>query len=176
VKWTRIPDLGRTLSGMEATPTTAASQTPGGGTPHLEYRITTFDSGATRVTAYLSPTHDFDAGPTGLRYAVSIDDEAPRIVDIHADSSSTSRTDGNRAWERSVADNVKIFVSQHVIARPGEHTLKFWLVDPGVVLQKLVVHSADLPNSYLGPPESYYRPAGTPVTKAADGATGTRQR
>lgn len=157
VRWTRIPDLGRTLSGMTVMPTTAQSVTPGGASPRLEYRITTFDSGAVKVSAYLSPTHNFDAG-VGLRYAVSIDDEAPQIVDIHSDSSSTSRTDGNRAWEQSVADNVKLFTSQHTVARPGEHVVKFWMVDPAVVLQKLVVSFVDVPQSYLGPPESYYRP------------------
>jgi hypothetical protein len=38
---------------------------------------------------------------------------------------------------------------------PGYHTLKFRMVDPGVVLEKLVVSQGRLPESYLGPPESY---------------------
>jgi hypothetical protein len=161
VKWLRIPDLGRTLSGVTPTPTTAATQTPGGAAPHLEYRVFLFDSGAVKVSAYLSPTHNV-LGTQGLRYAVSFDDDAPVMVNIHADSSSTARTDGNRAWEQSVADNIKLFESTHTLARPGEHVLKFWMVDPGVVLQKLVIAPGDLPNSYLGPPESFYRPgAGT---------------
>ena len=46
-------------------------------------------------------------------------------------------------------------VSQHTLARPGAHVLKFWAVDPGVVLQKLVISAGDLPQTYLGPPESF---------------------
>jgi hypothetical protein len=30
------------------------------------------------------------------------------------------------------------------------------MVDPGVVLEKLVVSQGQLPSSYLGPPESYH--------------------
>jgi len=31
------------------------------------------------------------------------------------------------------------------------------MVDSGIVLEKLVVSSAHLPTSYLGPPESYHQ-------------------
>jgi hypothetical protein len=44
-----------------------------------------------------------------------------------------------------------------VVARPGTHVLKFWAVDAGVVLQKIVVDLGGERPSYLGPPESFRR-------------------
>jgi hypothetical protein len=148
IRWLRIPDLGRTLSGMTPVPVTSASRTPAGDSPRLEYRMFLFDSGAVTVTAYLSPTRDFSGAAHGLRYAISLDEEAPQIVNVTADSSL-------KAWERSVSENVTTMVTTHQVAHPGEHRLKFWMVDPGVVLQKLVVDAGGVRPSYLGPPESY---------------------
>jgi hypothetical protein len=149
IHWVRIPDLGRTGSGMTAMPVTIARQTPGGASPRLEYGTHLFDSGDVEVTVYVSPTLDYN-GVQGLRYGISFDDEPPQIVNIHADTTL-------RAWERSVSDNVITAVSRHRLEQPGDHVLKFWLVDPGIVLQKIVVDAGGVKPSYLGPPESFYR-------------------
>ena len=60
-----------------------------------------------------------------------------------------------RDWETSVKDGVRKSGSRHTLAGPGYHTLKFWMVDPAMVLQKLVVNLGGVKPSYLGPPESY---------------------
>ena len=155
ITWGRIPNLGRTGDAVTAYPVTAPSQTPGGDRPHLEYRMYLFSSGPVTVHAYLSPTFDFK-GTDGLRYAVSFDDEAPQVVNMHT-AGSLDPDRYHPDWNRMVANNTQLSTSTHVLATPGEHVLKFWLVDPGVVLQKLVVDTGGLKPSYLGPPESYFR-------------------
>ena len=154
IKWQHLPDLGRTAGAMTPMPVTATSQTPGGSAPHLEYNFHVFTSGDVQVQAYFSPTLNFN-GSDGLRYGISIDDEAPQVINIHPDL-------GNRPWERSVADNIRLLTSRHRLS-PGPHVLKYWMVDPGVVLQKIVVDTGSLKPSYLGPPESHYK--GRSITK-----------
>jgi hypothetical protein len=149
VRWVRIPGLGRTLSGMTAFPVTAPRQTPGADSPRLDYRMHLFGGGDVTVRATFSPTLDFHA--TGLRYAVSFDDEPPQVVNLAADTTL-------KAWEQWVSDNAITTATRHHLAEAGSHVLHYWLVDPGVVLQRLVVERRPVRPSYLGPPESFHRP------------------
>jgi hypothetical protein len=148
ITWTRIPGLGRTLSAMTPDPVTAASQMPDSESPRLEYRIYLFTKGEVEVKAYLCPTLNFNNNE-GLHYGISFDDQPPQIINMHAKGTFQD-------WEESVRNNVTTSTSNHMLAEAGPHLLKFWMVDPGVVLQKLVVVTGEPKNSYLGPPESTF--------------------
>jgi hypothetical protein len=147
ITWQRIPDLGRTLSAMTPFPVTAPTQSPSGDSPRLEYQIYLFSKGEITVKAYLSPTLNFHNNQ-GLRYGISFDNEPAQIINMHANKTFQD-------WEESVRNNVTVEVSHHIISEPGKHLLKFWAVDPGVVLQKLVVETGNVKPCYLGPPESF---------------------
>ncbi|XVV06438.1 glycosyl hydrolase 115 family protein [Actinosynnema sp. CA-248983] len=149
VRWQVIHDLGRTGDGVEPFPVTAPSRNPDG--PRLEYEVTLKTSGPVTVWAYLSPRNPVLAG-SGLRYALSFDDQAPQVVDITATTGANDTT-MNKQWERNTSDNVNRTATRHELGA-GVHTLKFWMVDPTVVVQKLVVDTGGLRPSYLGPPES----------------------
>lgn len=160
VKWQNIPNIGRTGGGMTILPvTTPGVDAPGGASPRLEYIVNLADSGSVQVQTYLSPTLNFNDNK-GLRYAISFDNEPPQLVDMHA-----KETD--RIWQQSVANNIHILTTRHHLTQPGPHTLKFWLVDPAVVVQKFVIDRGGLKPSYLGPPESAY--LGTSTTKESTG-------
>ena len=99
-----------------------------------------------KLAAIVAPTLNFVPG-RGLRYAISFDDQPPQVVDILAQNSL-------KDWEESVKDSVRISKSRHTLDKPGYHTLKFWMVDPGVSLQKLVVDLGGVKPSYLGLPRA----------------------
>jgi len=147
IKWQMVPNIGRTGSGMTITPVTAKRQIPGVSSPSLEYDILVFDSGRINVQTYFSPTLNFNGGE--LQYALSFDDELPQIRNLHTDHS-------NRSWEQWVANNIIINNTEFYFKIPGKHVLKLWMVDPGIVLQKIVVGFREVKSSYLGPPETYY--------------------
>ena len=89
-----------------------------------------------------------------VRYAVSFDDETPQIVTLVPKDYNAQN--GNRDWENAVKDNARVAKSTHTLNAPGYHTLKFWMIDPDVVLQKIVVNTGGVKPSYLGPPESFH--------------------
>jgi hypothetical protein len=153
VQWEEVPDYGRTLSSMTLFPVTATSVTPPENSPHLEYKMYLFSTGQVEVTSIIAPTLNFVPG-RGLRFAVSFDDEPPQI--LTAVPKGFFVDNGVRDWEQSVRDNCREIKSTHTIAAPGEHTLKIWMVDPAVVLQKIVVNTGGLKPSYLGPPETFH--------------------
>jgi hypothetical protein len=155
-RWEKIEDLGRTLSAMTIFPVTAPSVTPPQNSPRLEYEIYLFHPGKVEVESILSPSLNFVAG-RGLRFAVSFDDQPPQVVTAVPENYSVGTGDGNRDWEQAVKDNVRKVKTVFTLEKSGEHTLKFWMVDPGIVLQKIVVDLGGVKPSYLGPPESFHR-------------------
>ena len=147
VQWDRVPEYGATLSGMTVFPVTAKSVLPPNPTAVLEYRMYLFDSGTFNLETVIGPTLNFVPG-RGLRFTVAIDDQQPQVIDALEHNS-------DKDWARTVSDSVRRVESTLTIDHPGYHTLKIGVVDPGLVLEKLVLSAGPLKPSYLGPPESF---------------------
>ena len=148
IHWKVIPDIGRDGNGITTFPVTASSQQSiNDSSPHLEYEINTYDTGAVKLNAYFSPTLNFH-NDDGLKYAISIDSEQLQIISINKDDKNIS------TWEQWVADNIISKSTTHYILKPGKHLIKYWMVSPAVLLQKLILDFGGVKSSYLGPPET----------------------
>jgi hypothetical protein len=148
-KWTIIPNLGRTDSGISLQPSNSSPIEIANTSPRLEYDVHLFSQGNIKVHAYFSPTINFTTRE-GLKYGIAFDDETPQIVNFNKDDSDGS-------WNAAVANNIKITTTDHIIKTTGNHILKFFAVDSGLLLQKIIIETekGDLKQTYLGPPESY---------------------
>lgn len=150
-RWIRIPHYGHTLSGMRADGPADTLATPGQDSPSLEYDLHLFSAGNVELEIIVGPTLGFLPGRP-LRCAASFDDAPPRPIEIVP--ADLDAHNGNRDWEESVKNNRRSVKSTHTIGTPGSHTLKIWMIDPAVVLEKIVVNTGGVKPSYLGPPES----------------------
>jgi hypothetical protein len=154
--WLCVEDYGHTLSAMRSTSVPGAPEpVPGEDAPRLEYRMFLAGSGGVTVRCTFGATLNSLPG-RDLRYAVSFDEDPPQVVTLVPKTFIAQH--GNMEWERVVADNARHSATTHVVAAPGLHVLKVWMVDPGVVLQRIVVDRGGMRESYLGPPESLFRP------------------
>jgi hypothetical protein len=128
------------------------------GSPHLEYKTYFFTSGEATVDSILAPNLAFIPG-RDLRFAVSIDDQTPVMVaGVPTTIVANAAPTGTNDWQKNVEDEARTVSAKVQIPSGGYHTLKVWMVDPGITLQKIVIDLGGLKRSYLGPPESYNKP------------------
>lgn len=144
IHWEVIPGLGKTDSAVTTLP---ASQYPAASdSVYLEYYIRFESAGDFEVTILLSPTLNFNANK-GLRYALSFDGGTEQVVNINREYTL-------REMEQWQANRINETKTVHRIASPGLHRLRFRVLDPGIVLQKILIDTGGLKPSYLGAPQS----------------------
>lgn len=146
--WKRIPDIGRTGAGMTLFPVTGPKCSDVQNAPELSYQFRMPATSDITLYAYFSPTLNLYHNE-GMQYAVSIDAEEPQIITVNKDDARPA------IWGKWVANNIIVTSSKHPALAPGEHTIHFKLLQPALVLQKLVVDGGDLKESYLGPPSTH---------------------
>ncbi|MBN2166300.1 MAG: glycosyl hydrolase 115 family protein [Marinilabiliaceae bacterium] len=144
IEWVVIPDIGLTKDGVTTKPSMIEEQTTGKG-PYLEYDIYIKASGTIKIYSYFSPTLNF-INENGLKYAISLNNELPHIINVHKNKK-------HNYWQNMVSNNINICKSEHLIVNPGNNKLKFHMISPGLVLQKIVVDTGGLKESKLGPKE-----------------------
>jgi len=151
-KWIKVEDYGLTLSGMRATaPANAPAAIAGNNAPCLEYPIHLFSGDSVQLTFITPPLLNF-LPERDIKIAVAFDDSDPQYITLVSGRYKVHFS--NPDWAQSVVNQARRCVTTLKVGAPGHHLLKIWMVDPGVVLQKIVVDTGGLKPSYLGPPES----------------------
>jgi hypothetical protein len=143
--WEIINGLGRSGDSVTVLPATVSSITVPTeimtNSPSMEYDLYLFSSGEARLDIDCLPTKAVTP-KQGVRLAFSLDGQEPKIL---------SGPGGD------VLANLRRLTTTVIVASPGKHKLTLWMVDPGVVIDKLVLSFKPLKETYLGPPESSHR-------------------
>jgi len=145
--WRVIEGLGRTGNSITVLPVNISAITSPNDiiikSPLLEYDIYTFTEGEVEIYFNCIPSYPINANYES-RIAVAIDEGEPFIVP----------SGGRNVMENLMKINTKLNIEQK-----GQHILKVWMVDPGIILDKIIINTGDMQESYLGPPESVYNNA-----------------
>lgn len=173
--WTLLPDLGRDEGCMGIQPVTAPSAQPSEA-PRLEYRVLLTDADSVSLCIGILPTQDVNP-ERGLSLAVSLDDEAPLTLDarqgfkdefaeytpanlakspnlkpLPRQDTSIRLTGAGQLRRNEVFDNLRWLTVKLPVRSAGLHTLKVFMTDPEVVLERIVVNPDNRHPSYFGAP------------------------
>jgi len=147
--WKVVDNLGRSGDSVTPFPATLPSIPDAEGilsrSPSLEYDFQVFEAGEFRLHLDCLPTQPLSPR-RGVQLAVSLDDGPPCLLGAAAGQAL-------RKWD--VLQNLRRWQTVLKVPSPGLHTLKVWMVDPGVVLDRIVIFTKPPRESNLGPPESF---------------------
>jgi hypothetical protein len=144
--------------------------------PRLEYKVFLNEQGNTTFCLGILPTQDLYP-ERGLRLAVSIDDEEPQILDarkgLHDEfkeytpenlansnvlkplppvNRNLALNGIGKRMRSEVFDNMRWLDVDLDIKEPGLHTLNIFMIDPEIVLERIVVNPDNNHPSYFGAP------------------------
>jgi hypothetical protein len=137
--WVRIEGLGYNGEAVSVYPTTVAVRASPAKiqaeSPCLEFRIYFNTPGDWKFSVRALPTFSIETGQP-QRYAIALDTAPPKIISLPAPSS-----ENDPQWQEDVLRNAALTTSVLAVSTPGLHTLKLWMVDPGVVVDTIAAQN-----------------------------------
>jgi len=151
-RWKMIDGLGYAGSALEAFPLVVNRKSltnPDAikrSNAVVEYDFYTFSPATPFVNVFALPTHPINNN-FSVRYAVSIDNGPLKTVDI--------RTVGrSEEWKQNVLRNRAERKIKMPFLTAGKHTLKIFCIDPGVILDEILIDLGGLKKAYSSVPET----------------------
>lgn len=155
-QWKVVENLGKTGDAVISLPIKKGRVELSKKSPKLSYNLNFQNKGKVKVHMHFSPTINYSTRE-GMYFGLSFDKEKPIQIDYDSDPyifNYNGKVPEN--WDRNVADNIKIITTEFNINKAGNHTLNYYRIDEGLVLQKIIIETENskLREVYLGPIES----------------------
>ncbi len=145
--WITYDNLGRYSDAMMTYPVVGDRITTNitSMSPELQYELNFNEAGTYDITFYRMPTLD----STGVRLAYSLNDDEPVIIDGNKSTSGS--------WSKNVLEGIEKITKTITVPSAGKHTLKVFMVDPGVSFDQIVIETTKgVDSSYFAVPQSYH--------------------
>lgn len=151
--WTAINGLGLTETALEALPLRTNSEFKGEPSesaikamPVVSYNFYTFHTEPAEVKVYTVPTFPLNRN-FEVRYAVSVDNGPLSIQNFKTVGRSEE-------WKQDVLSNSAVRSVKVPSLPAGKHTLRIYMIDPGVILDRMLIDLGGLKPSYGVVPET----------------------
>lgn len=146
--WVAVEGLGHIGTAMQVEAkegtTTELAVVPSGAT--LTYDFYSFSATPVQVQVYTLPTHPLNRN-TGMRYGVQLDNGPVQLVDFKTIGRSEE-------WKQNVLRNAAIKTVGFPALSRGRHSLTMVALDPGVVLDRVVLQFGKAVKNYGVIPET----------------------
>ena len=172
-RWVFLSGLGRGKGNMGIEPVTAKSRPLGDG-PTLEYDINFSRSGKQKLALGILPTNDINPS-RGLRIGIRVDDGEMQTIDarqgyvdtfneytkeniarskvlkpLPRPASDIYLSGSHQRMRSEIFDNLRWLSIDFDIPTAGNHTVKVVMIDPEIVVEKLVINPDNEHPSYHG--------------------------
>jgi hypothetical protein len=114
----------------------------------IAYDFYSFTDTIPALILYALPTHPYNKS-FSMRCGLSVDDGPLQIIDFK--SNSIARTE---EWKQNVLRNNAIRKVMYNRLTPGKHTLRIFAIDPGFILDRMVIDLGGLKQAYSAIPET----------------------
>ncbi len=149
--WQKIAGLGRTGDAMGTYPINILPfPETDKKAPALEYEFSSTSKGDAEVLFYCLPTQPISS-EYQVRFSVNVDDQLPIVIN---ENLKAEMNEFNPEWQNNVLSAVSIQTCKINLSRSGKHILKLRMIDPGVVIDKIIINTGGLKPSYFGPDET----------------------
>lgn len=130
-RWRGIQQLGYSDSAYAILPV-PKEDTKGLNAAYLEYRFYTYSKGLAEITVFTEPTLPVNDS-AGMRLALSLDDRQKHIISYKTEGRSEE-------WKQNVLSNHARCTLKYNFMSAGWHTLKIYPLDPGVIIDQLMIN------------------------------------
>lgn len=139
IKFQAIPGLGYSNASLQL----GSAKYDAGEDSFVAYDFQLAKAGEITIHTYLLPLFAKDR-KHGTAYRVQVDD-------LEVIEQSNEVKEYSREWASNVIRNSAINSTTFKLDKPGKHTLKIYTVDPGMILQKIIIDTGGLKDTYIGP-------------------------